>query len=80
MVTAKRTVGGDLKLLALGPGGAPEKTYQLPIVGARLETTDGTKSIDHDGSTLKALQFEKGKSVRLVLTLPEGTRFRLGVE
>lgn len=78
-ITAKKDEYGDLELLALGPGGLPEKDYQLPISHAVIHIPDGECGIEIFGNMLKNLTLKAGKVVRIDIYMPAGERYRLGV-
>lgn len=77
-ITAHTDQAGDLELVALGPGGAPEKGYSLPIVRARVWGDDGQSSdLDFSENTLMGVRLAAGKLTRIDLHLPAGERYRL---
>jgi hypothetical protein len=75
-ITAAKDESGDLQLVALGPGGDPEKDYMLSI--SRVVLIDSGSDINFSGNTLKNLSLEKGRMTRIDVHVPAGERYRLG--
>ncbi len=78
-IKAERNETGDLKLLALGPAGDPEKDYELPISSVILHQSDKSVELEFSGNTLKNLTLEGGQMTRIDIYMPAGERYRLGV-
>ena len=78
-IKAEKSETGDLELLALGPGGDPEKDYKLPISRAVLHQFGKPVDIEYSGNTLKNLTLEGGQLTRIDIYMPVGERYRLGV-
>lgn len=79
-VTPRCYERGDLKLVALGPGGSPEKSYEIPIAKAILHTDGKSLDVAYSGNELKGIELEAGKRTLIDVYLPAGERYRLGVE
>lgn len=75
-ITAAKDESGDLKLVALGPGGDPEKDYMLSI--SRVVLHDSGNDIDFSDNTLKNLSLKAGRMTRIDVHVPTGERYRLG--
>jgi hypothetical protein len=72
--------GGDIELITLGAGGAPEPDYTLPILSAQM-IVDGTReSVEWEGNVFKAVKLVEGRTTRLEIELEAGHRYRLGVK
>lgn len=78
-LTADRALTGELELIALGPGGAPEPDFVLPVSAARLVSATSRWDISWTGNTFRGIQLEEGATTRLEIELPAGHRYRLGV-
>lgn len=77
-ITANQDESGDLKLTALGPGGAPENDYMLSISRAVIYVEGETNEIKVSGNTLKDLTLKEGQTTRIDVHVPAGERYRLG--
>lgn len=78
-LTARSDIAGDLQLVPLGPGGAMEDTYVLPIRSVERLTGNGPESIEFEGNVLQDLDLAADDTTRLQIAMPAGFRFRLGV-
>lgn len=78
-LTAHGDIEGDLELVPLGPGGAPESGYDLQILQARLNQNGSTSELSYRGNTLKGLALSAGATTRVELVIPSNIRYRLGV-
>ncbi len=79
-VTSKYNERGDLKLVALGPGGTAESSYEIPIAKAVLHRDGKEVDLVHSANELKDIQLEAGKRTLIDIYVPAGERYRLGVE
>ena len=79
-LTAQENIKGDVELIALGAGGAPEPDYTLPILSAYM-VVDGTReSIAWRGNMLKDVKLADGATTRLEIEIQAGHRYRLDVK
>ncbi|WP_461538562.1 hypothetical protein [Spongorhabdus nitratireducens] len=78
-ITADKTKTGDLKLVALGPEGKPEKSFSLSISRAVLHCSEQLVDIEFSGNILKNLTLKGGQRTRIDIYMPAGERYRLGV-
>jgi hypothetical protein len=79
-LTAQENLRGDVELIALGAGGAPEPDYKLPILSACM-VVDGTReSITCKENTLKDVKLADRVTTRLEVELRAGRRYRLDVK
>jgi hypothetical protein len=79
-LTAQENLKGDVELIALGAGGAPEPDYTLPILSAHM-VVDGTReSITWKGNMLKDVKLADRATTRLEIELQAGRRYRLDVK
>lgn len=79
-LTAPENIKGDVELIALGVGGAPEPDYTLPILSAHM-VVDGTReSITWKGNMLKDVKLADGATTRLEIEIRAGHRYRLDMK
>jgi hypothetical protein len=79
-LTAQENVEGDIELITLGAGGAPEPDYALPILSAHM-VVDGTREdIERNGNVFKNVKLVEGRTTRLEIELEAGRRYRLDVK
>jgi hypothetical protein len=78
-LTAGKDVRGDLELVALGPGGAVEENYVLPISSATVTIDGRTSPVSWNGNVLLGLDLHADLTARVRLSVPRGHRYRLGV-
>ena len=79
-LTAQDDFEGDIELITLGAGGAPEPGYELPVLSARM-VVDGTReSVEWEGNLFKAVKLVGGWTTRLEIELEAGHRYRLDVK
>jgi hypothetical protein len=79
-LTSPKDVQGDLELVPLGPGGAAEDGYTLPVSSAHVATSGKAQPIAHAGNVLLDLQLGAGDTTVIRLTLSSPHRYRLGVK
>jgi hypothetical protein len=79
-LTAEENLKGDVELVALGAGGAPEPDYKLPILSARMVVDGSRESITWKGNMLKDVKLAHGATTRLEIELQAGRRYRLDVK
>ncbi len=79
-LTSSLDVSGDLELVALGPGGATEDEYVLPITRAALETAGSATPITWSGNTLKGISLTPDVTSRIRVGFASTHRYRLGVK
>lgn len=75
-LTARQDLEGDLALVPLGPGGAPDVDFDL---GIRSVRTVSGEELEHAGNLLLGLAFVEGETQRLDVVVPATLRYRLGV-
>lgn len=79
-LTARQTVTGDIELITLGAGGAPESDYELPILSAVM-VVDGTRGdVEWEGNVFKDVELSEGRATRLEIEIESGHRYRLDVK
>jgi hypothetical protein len=79
-LTSHESIEGDIELVTLGAGGAPEPDYTLPILSAHM-VIDGTpQSVEWEGNVFKDVKLVEGWTTRLEIDLEAGHRYRLDVK
>lgn len=78
-LTAREDITGDIELVALGPGGAMEDDYTLPISAARILANGTATPITHADNVLKDFHLVEGVTTQVRLTFSTQHRYRLGV-
>lgn len=78
-LTSNSDVRGDLELVALGPGGAVEENYTLPVTSATVTVDGVTSPVAWNDNVLMDLDLHAGLTARVRLSVPPGHRYRLGV-
>ena len=73
-------IQGDLELVALGPGGAAEEDYVLPLTDAHITVSGEKVPVQHAGNTMKELYLTANNTTVIRLTLSTRHRYRLGVK
>lgn len=76
-IKADTNESGDLELVALGPGGDPESSFELAITRAVLYRPSGAEEVKVSGNTLKNLALNGGEMTRIDIHVPAGNRYRL---
>jgi hypothetical protein len=79
-LTAQDDVQGDIELITLGAGGAPELGYELPVLSAQMIVDGARESIEWEGNVFKAVKLVEGRTTRLEIELEAGHRYRLAVK
>lgn len=79
-LTAREDVEGDIELVTLGAGGAPEPDYKLPILSAHIVIDGARESVKWKDNVLKAVKLVEGQTARLEIELEAGHRYRLDVK
>jgi hypothetical protein len=79
-LTSQEDIQGDLELITLGAGGAPEPDYALPILSAHMVVDGARDSVGWKGNVLKAVKLVGGQTTRLEIELEAGHRYRLDVK
>jgi hypothetical protein len=79
-LTAQEDIQGDLELITLGAGGAPEPDYALPILSAHMVVGGTRDSVSWMGNVLKAVKLVGGQTTHLEIELEAGHRYRLDVK
>jgi len=73
-------VQGDLELVPLGPGGAAEEGYVLPLSDAHISVSGEKVPVQHAGNVIEGVVLTAGKTTVIRLTLSTPHRYRLGVK
>ncbi|MFC6671836.1 hypothetical protein [Marinobacterium aestuariivivens] len=76
-IIAESDESGDLELVALGPGGEPEKGFELGISRAVLHGPDGKVDVSFSGNMLRNIRLSQGQKTRIDIYVPAGERYRL---
>lgn len=79
-LTAQEDIQGDLELITLGAGGAPEPDYELPILSAHMVVDGANDSVSWKGNVLEAVKLAGGQTTHLEIELEAGHRYRLDVK
>lgn len=79
-LTSREDLNGDVELVALGPGGAMEDDYTLPISAARVLVNGSASSVAHADNVLKDIHLVEGVTTQVRLTFSNQHRYRLGVK
>jgi len=73
-------VQGDLELVPLGPGGAAEEGYVLPLSDAHISVSGEKVPVQHAGNVIEGVVLTADKTTVIRLTLSTPHRYRLGVK
>jgi hypothetical protein len=79
-LTAAENLEGDIELMTLGAGGAPEPDYELPILSAHMVVEGARENVAWKGNVLKDVKLAEGRTARLEIELEAGHRYRLEVK
>ena len=79
-LSAQDDVQGDLELITLGAGGAPEPGYELPVLSAQMIIDGKRESVEWEGNVFKAVKLVEGRTARLEIELEAGHGYRLAVK
>lgn len=79
-LTAQGDVQGDIELITLGAGGAPEPDYTLPVLSAQIVVNGTRENVEWKGNVFKDVQLVGGQTTRLDIELAAGHRYRLDVK
>ncbi len=79
-LSARGTVTGDIELVTLGAGGAPEPGYELPILSAQMVVDRTYRDVQWEGNVFRHVELSEGQTTRLEIELTAGRRYRLDVK